>query len=547
MTSAVATAPLVRSGGTVRGTWLVVRLAVRRNRWFWSVWVLALWATVAATRTSYDRLAEPGGDIRTTMAELAANPTMRAMLGPPFDLTSVGGYTMFRVGTFVAAAAAMMAALGVIRTTRGDEEVGRLELLRAGTLGRHAPLLGGVLVALGGCGLLALLVVASQSLAAPPLAGALGTGLGIGLVAAVWVGVGAVAAQLSASARAARGIALGSLGAAYLLRAVADAAPEGSARRGLGWLSPLDWAALSRPYSGERWWVLLVPVVVTALLLVMAFRLESRRDHGAGVRAATPGRAHASATLSSASGLAVRLERGGIAAWTLGTALFAYTAGTLTAAFDQMLRDNPDTAGLLQQIGRGAGDLRSAFYVAALGIVIVVLAAGGLQVVLRLGREEARGRAEIVLSTDSPRVRVLGAYVVLAICMSSALTLLAAALLGSPQALRDGEAVVVWDLIRSAAALLPGVWVVVGLGTMLIGWAPRAAPVAWALVGWSLFVTWIGTLLGLPDRVVDLSPFTALPALPVETMRWTPWLVEALLAVGLVVLGLVGYRRRDIG
>ena len=40
---------------------------------------------------------------------------MRAMLGPPLDLMSAGGFTMWRVGTFVAGAAATMGALGVIR------------------------------------------------------------------------------------------------------------------------------------------------------------------------------------------------------------------------------------------------------------------------------------------------------------------------------------------------------------------------------------------------------------------------------------------------
>jgi ABC-2 type transport system permease protein len=86
----------------------------------------------------------------------------------------------------------------------------------------------------------------------------------------------------------------------------------------------------------------------------------------------------------------------------------------------------------------------------------------------------------------------------------------------------------------------------VGLGTLLIGAAPRAFPVAWALLGWSLFLSWVGQLLGLPDWVTKLTPFAALPGMPVEPMSWTAWLVESLIAAVLVALGLAAYRRRDV-
>ena len=64
-----------------------------------------------------------------------------------------------------------------------------------------------------------------------------------------------MAAQLAAGARAARGIAIGVLGAAYLLRAVGDAAgPSGPSW--LTWLSPLGWTEFVRPYrpaGGGSW------------------------------------------------------------------------------------------------------------------------------------------------------------------------------------------------------------------------------------------------------------------------------------------------------
>ena len=115
---------------------------LRRSRWFWLVWILALWVTIPATVSRYAELVPDTEVGRLTTAALAANPTMRAMLGPPFELLNAGGFVMWRVGTFVAAAAGVMAALGVIRATRAEEEEGRTELLRSGIVGRHTPLGG---------------------------------------------------------------------------------------------------------------------------------------------------------------------------------------------------------------------------------------------------------------------------------------------------------------------------------------------------------------------------------------------------------------------
>lgn len=272
--------------GPLAGLGALVRVAVRRSRWFYLAWVLALVSVVPLTAAAYEQVVDPrNADLLITT--MTHNPTMRAMLGPPFDLYTPGGFTVWRVGTFAAAMSGSMAVLGVVRSTRAEEEDGRTELLRSGAVGRHAPLAAGVLVALGACGALATLIAVSMVAVGEPVPGSVAFGLGTGLVGAVFVGVGALAAQLTASARAARALGMWVLAAAYTLRAVADGAPEDSALRPLAWLSPVEWMALSRPYADERWWVLLLPVVACVALLggaVARWRrrraLEARRDQG---------------------------------------------------------------------------------------------------------------------------------------------------------------------------------------------------------------------------------------------------------------------------
>jgi len=532
--------------GALAGLGLVTRLAIRRSRWFWLVWILAIWVVLPSTVARYAELV-PNTEVgRLTTAALAANPTMRAMLGPPFDLLNAGGFAMWRVGTFAAAAAGVMAALGVIRATRAEEEDGRTELLRSGAVGRHTPLAAGIIVGLAGCLLLALLIAASLARSAPPVSGALAIGLGIGLTGAVFVGVGAVAAQVTESARTARGMAMAVLGAAYLVRAVADGSPQTPLTSVLQWLSPVEWAALARPYAAERWWVLVLPVLLTAGLIALAFRLESLRDHGAGLRAARPGRADAAPGLSSATGLAWRLHRGSILGWSVGVVVFSVAIGSLAVSVDQIVVDNPAVAEMFRRMGGGAQALQDAFYVAMLGIMVVVIGVLALQIFGRLWHEEDQGRSEVLLATATARTNLAVSHLIPALVVPTVLLGLAGAFMALPQALSSGPATSIFQIGGGALALSPGLWLLVGIAMTVYGWVPRLSVLPWVVLGWSVFVLWFGLLLDLPQRVLDSTPFSPLPQLPAEQLAWTPILLVSGIAAVLVVIGLVGFRRRDI-
>ena len=78
--------------------------------------------------------------------------------------------------------------------------------------------------------------------------------------------VAAVSAQVFESAKAANGVAIGLLGAAFLLRALGDSDDDVA---WLSWLSPIGWAQQVRPFGGDRWWVVGGMVVVTILLLAL--------------------------------------------------------------------------------------------------------------------------------------------------------------------------------------------------------------------------------------------------------------------------------------
>lgn len=202
----------------------------------------------------------------------------------------------FEVATFGLVGIALMSPLMVGRHTRGEEESGRAELVRAGPLGRYAGVASPVLVvaemnvAVGAAIALGLLALGL------PAPGSLVLEASLAAVGLVFAGVTALAAQAAAATRAANALSGAALAVAFALRAVGDMG-SGS----LSWLSPLGWAQSSRPFAGERWWPLVLAAGVAGGCLVIAGALSARRDLGAGLIAPRPGAPTASRTLGRLS------------------------------------------------------------------------------------------------------------------------------------------------------------------------------------------------------------------------------------------------------
>ena len=523
------------------------RLAFRRSRMFYLWWVLALSVMLPATVTKYHDLVPPGENGQIAIAQLAGNPTMRALLGPAFNLNDAGGFTFWRVGTFMAAAVGFMAVLGVIRATRAEEEDGRVELIRSGAVSPAAPLAAGVALSLLACfatgALSALLMIA----ATPGVGGALATGLGLALTGTMFTGVGAVFAQVFPSARTSRVFSLGIvLAGLYLARAIVDTPASTPTLDAWRWAMPLDWAALARPYASERWWVFLLPLAVTVVLVALAFWLETRRDLGAGLRAAGNGADTAAPYLRDAGGLSWRLLRVSIIGWTVGIVISAIGTGTLATSLDTAFNDQPQVMDLLRKISGGAQGIQDAFYGAMLAILATIVTIAGVVLLSRLRSEETEGHSEVMLSTAITRRTYALAMLVPAVLLPIVLLIATGALLPLIQATSQGTATLVGTITVASLALIPGVVLVMGFAMLVVGWRPRWFGLVWAVVGWTIFTSWVLTLWSPPDWLLRLQPWGWLPHLPSEPMRWGAFTLELVLGAVMLGLGLVGYRRRDI-
>ena len=527
------------------GTLTLVRLALRRDRILLPVWVLVL-AGVAASGAAATVELYPTEASRRAAAEAAnSTPAVVALYGRIYDPNSLGGIGLLKMSGFGAVLVAILMAVLVIRHTRTEEETGRMELMLAGVLGRRAPLAAALTV--GWVASVSVGVATALGLVAAGL-GATGSwafGLAWACAGIAFASVAAVAAQLTASARAATGISMAVVGAAYLLRAAGDTRPPDGARW-LSWLSPIGWSQQLRAFGGERWWVVLLPITFALLLAVAAVALLRRRDFGAGLVQPRPGPAVAASSLRSPLALAVRLQRGTFVAWAAAYAVLALLVGGLASSVSKFL-DSPQARELMTRLG-GVQGLTDAFLSTEVGMAAVIASAYGIQAVLRLHAEETALHAEPLLATAVTRTRWMASHVLVAVGGAAALMLVMGVCLGLSRGVSVGDVPGQLGVMLGAAlARLPAVWVVVGIAVMVFGAVPQATQAAWiALVGF-LVIGEFGPLLKLSQLAMDLSPYTHVPDLPGGSVTWTSLVVLLALAAALVAGGLAAFRRRDVG
>jgi len=532
------------------GTGALTRLAFRRDRIMLPAWVYVITVLIASNSYSLGKL-YPTAAARADLAVSGGrNPALVFLYGR-FWGDSLGAVSAWRYGVWAAIFAALMSIFLVIRHTRADEEAGRLELVGSAAVGRLAALTASLLVALAANVVLTVLLVIVLIAIGLPAAGSVAFALAITTCSLAFAAVAALAAQLTASARAARGIAIGVLGAAYLLRAVGDASGEGGVSW-LTWLSPLGWTEFIRPYTEDRWWVLVLPLALTAAATAAAYVLSMVRDHGAGLLPDRPGRPAASAWLRGPTGLAWRLQRGTLYGWAVGFAFTFAASGAAAKGIGSLLGGSQQLRNAFTRLGGEAG-ITDAYLAAIMSLAGLAAAAYATSVVLRLRTEETGGQAEPLLATATSRIRWGLSHIAVAIVGTAALLAVAGVAAGLGYGLRTGSAgPEVARLLGAAMVQLPASLAVAGAAVVLFGLAPRASVAgAWTVVGVVVLIALFGQVLQLSPWVLDISPFAHVPKLPGAAVTagstGAPLLWLGLAAVALAAAGLAGLRRRDIG
>ncbi|MBF6214396.1 hypothetical protein IU433_27930 [Nocardia puris] len=525
---------------SLRGIWTAAALIVRQTRVLLLLWCVGVPAIATAAAVSVGGLYPPGPQRQAYAQVTEGLPAAHALNGPARGLDSHGGIFVFEAGWYLALAVAVMAITTMGYSTRGQEQSGRLELLRARRFGRHADLGAAVLVTAAVAVVIAVAAAVGVGLAAGDLRGGMAYGaalLGTGLFFAALT---AVAAQLTEHARGTYTIAGFALAASFALRAIGD----GTATGAISWLSPLGWSQGIHPFAENRPWPLLLSLSAAAVLLAVAVAVEERRDLGSGVFGARAGRTGAVPGAQRPWRLAVRLARGTTLGWGATAAGLGVAFGAVTVEMGQVAQSSRAVLDLIG--GFGGADVLSSFLAMA-ALISALLAAGAtLAVALAPARDEQAGRADLILARRMGRSRWLAGHAGAAATTGLLVLVAGGTGIGAAHAFRTGDAGQLWRCAVATIAHLPALLTFLGVALLLYGWFPRRTTWVWLGYAVTAVIALLGRTLRLPGAALDLSPFEHSPRLfETDPSAWGA-VFCVVVAIAAAMSGFLGFRRRDL-
>lgn len=534
------------------GTPSLIRLALRRDRIKLPLWILGISGMVAANIPAVIDFYS-GTEKQITYATTTAASLISRIFGGPINGPSMGEIIMNETFLFTAVAVAFMSTLTIIRHTRQNEETGRAELIRSAVVGGQSLLTAAVVVTIGAnvllAGCVALIFIANGL----PADGSIATGAMLACIGIVFAGVAAIAAQLSESARGANSLAAYAIGVAFLLRGIGDGlgtiTSNGMAVSSAwpSWLSPIGWAQQMYVFSEGRWWIFMLFGGMAIALTATAFALSSHRDVGLGLLPARRGPATASRYLPSPLGLAWRLQRGIIRGWAVSVLVMGVTIGAISKEFEKIFSENEQVAEYIATLG-GAGSINDILFSSMMALMAIALGGYIVQALLRMRSEESAGRLEPILAAHVSRPRWMMSHIVCAFGGALLLTAILGISASTTFVLITGAA---WaeipKLTVAALAHTPAVLALGGLTVAIFGAFPRTVvAAAWSVFALCLCIGQFGVLLKLPNWIINFSPFSHIPAAPIEPLTAMPILALLAAAAALTIAGLTLFRRRDL-
>lgn len=524
-------------------TGALTRFMLRIDRIRIPVWIISLALLTFAVAIAFTDLYATDQD-REAIAETMRNPAISAMVGQGYGLDNYtnGAMMAHQMLLFSGIAVAIMSILLVARHTRGDEEDGRVEMIRSLPTGRLSNVTATVVVVSGTNVLLALVIgfgLFALGIESMDLQGSLLYGVALGTIGLFFTAVTALFAQASENVRGTIGLSLMVLGVSYLIRAIGDAGNEA-----ISWFSPLGWVLSAEVYVNNYWWPIILTLVVTIGILVLSLYLNAIRDLESGFIPAKPGRKYASRYLQSPLGLSFRLQRTGLITWMIAMVVLGASYGSVLGDLESFFEGND----MMQQLLQSADgySLTEQFIPMLMSIMAMISTVPALMVIFKLKGEENKNRIEHLLAQSVSRRQLLGGYFVISIVVSYVMLFLTAVGFWSAGSavLEDG---ISFSILHNAAVVyLPALWVMIGIAVLLVGFAPKLTGFAWAYLGYSFIVVYLGGLLQFPEWMGALSPFGHISQLPVEEIDVVKTVVLVIIAIVLFIAGFSGYRQRDI-
>lgn len=531
----------------------MLKALLRRDWLKLIIWIIGMLA-FAASGAGKMEMAVSGQAAQQSMYTMfVQNPAMVGLFGPTpieswqkYSIGPVYGQTMTLITgiTF-----AIVAIIYVINRTRKEENDGIAELFGSFQIGKLANTTAVIIEMLVLHIVIAFILAFSIQVQGVAGLDSMNSNLLFAFSSAsqgfMWGMIALFFAQIFPDAGGAKGATFGLLGILYIIRMGTDTQAVNA-----GWFNPLSWGNLGFPYAAgyEKWTGVILAFVLALIMIVIAYVLQVNRDVNAGYIAESHGRATAPKSLLSIPGLVLRQQRGMIIGWFIGLFVLGITYGSMFSQMDEFINSN---ATIKQLFTASAGSSPShnamvaSFIVTLFSILAILTSVFAVLIMGRMTSEERKNRQEQLYALPVSRLLMYFTYAISALVLSALGQFLA--ILGVYVVQTQSQTPMSFgELMGPGMIYIVAIAFVVGLLCLLAAFVPRATGAIYAYIAFLLFMSYLGNLLDLPDWIMKLSIFDYIPKIPLDTMDWAPVFGISGLAVVLIVIGFVGYRRRDL-
>lgn len=533
------------------GVGVFMRLILRRDRIKLPLWIAGFVGLLVAMAPLLKDLYSDPKSLEMLHTTFSVNPSVQFITGP-MDTPTFGAFMTIETLIWWGVAIAFINTLLVVRHTRHNEEVGAQELLLSAPVHRASGLAAALAVAFGVNVLITLGVGFGLW--------SIGTewGLqqiwtyasGFGIFGMVWAAIAAVVVQLVGNGRGANGVLAGLIGMSFIVRGVGDFLGKIDSvglhqPHWISYVSPLGWLQASRPLTLPDFTPLAVLMGCSVAMVALAFILLSIRDVGAAVLPSRGGKRRASRFLATPLGLSVYLQKNIFIGWLVGVLMMVVTVGSLVPQMSSVFDQAEEMRRVIEVIG-GPGALIPSYLSAMIAIVSVVVLAYALHGLGRMRSEESSGRLESILATKVSRTKWLALHTGLVFAGGASMLVLMGGSLGLLVNGLSEYQVDVGEYLLAGVSYLPAVIAFLGLYVLLFGLLPRVAGgLTWFYFGFSAFTLWLGPIMQLDQKIMNLSIMEHITAPPSEAIAVAPLATITTVGMGLIVVGFIAFRRRD--
>lgn len=508
-------------------------------------WILGVGLFSGGLIPAFEEIGKGEGMIG--MYETLKNPAMIAIVGPT-PVKSAIEYTLgamyaHEMLLFCGLFAMIIAVLHVVSHTRKAEDSGLTELIRSFQVGRQANSLAVVIEVIIINILLALFIsVVMISFKAEPITfeGSILFGASIGLAGILGMVIALVMSQIMPTSSGATGSSLGIVGILYLIRAFTDISNVNISK-----VNPMGWTYLTYPFTENNWFLLIIGLIFSFIMLIIAFALEGARDLGSGYLPEKEGRAYAKKSILSVRGLFLKLNKGLLISWFIAFVIMGAAYGAIYGDMGTFLNSNE----IMKEMFTHAGfTIEESFTGTIIMVMTALVSILPIAIINKLFNQEAKLHLSQFYSTKITKAQLYWTNIIMAIIAGIIGVLLSSLSLGATAltSMSGNTVMNLLDFLVAGYNFFPAILFFIGLSALALGWTPKLGKHIYTYLGYSFAINYFGKILDLPEWISKTAIKSWIPLMPIEKFSVLTFIIITILSIIFIGLGYIGYTKRDM-